>query len=296
MSISKSMKDKIANRSLLFFALLSAAFIIIIAGVMLYKARLFLASESLWETIWGTTWNFQEKIYGLRPYIVGSLMVTGVALLLGAIPSILCAIYLSEYASSGLRRILKPFVDLLAGIPSVIYGLWGLLYVVPFVREELAPLFGAQSPGQSLLSAGFVLAIMISPIIVQVTDEVLRSVPDRYKEASLALGSTQWQAIKSNIRNVALTGIVGGIILGFGRAIGETIAMSMLSGSVGEVPGSIFNPFSTLTALINNKLGYSIQDPKALSALATAGFLLLMMVLAVNLIGRSIVSKTVKRR
>lgn len=294
MALSKSLKDKISERTLLAISAISGLFVVIIAIVMLYQGRTFLLSESLLDTILGSDWNFTEGVYGLKPYIVGSLFVTGIALLIGGIPSIFCAIYLSEYAPTRLRKILKPFVDLLAGIPSVIYGLWGLIYIVPLVRNNIAPFFGAQSPGQSLLSAGFVLGIMISPIIVSITDEVLRSVPDNYKKASLALGSTKWQSIKSNIKTVALPGIVGGVLLGFGRAIGETIAMSMISGSTGQVPGSVFNPFATLTTLINNKLGYSAHDPNAVAALSIAGFLLLMIVLITNLFGRFIVSKTTK--
>lgn len=295
MPVSKAQKDKIADKLLLAIAVFCGSLLIIIASVMIYKGRIFLTSESILDTILGTTWDFQKQLYGLRPYLVGSLMVTGVALLFGAIPSVLCAVYLSEYTKRRLRRILKPFVDLLAGIPSVIYGLWGLFYIVPFVREYFAPWLGASSSGQSLLSAGFVLGIMISPIIISVTDEVLQSIPDKYRDASLALGSTRWQAIKTNVKNVALPGIIGAVILGFGRAIGETIAMSMISGSVGEVPGSIFDPFATLTSLINNTLGYSAADPKSVSALAMAGFILLLIVLAANTAGRIIVERTTKR-
>lgn len=295
MKITKATKDKIAGKILLAITILSGALLVIIAGVMLYKGQLFFSSESIFKTIFGSTWNFEENLYGLKPYLTGSLMVTGVALSFGALPSVLCAIYLSEYTSGRLRKVLKPFVDLLAGVPSVIYGLWGLFYIVPFVREYLAPWLGASSPGQSLISAGFVLGIMITPIIISVTDEVLQSIPDRFRDASLALGSTRWQAVKTNVRNVALPGIIGAVILGFGRAIGETIAMSMISGSVGEVPGSIFDPFATLTSLINNKIGYTAADPKSVSALAMAGFILLIIVLIANIAGRIIVEKTTKR-
>lgn len=295
MKISKSVKEKLAGRALFAISIFSGLLVVAIAGVMLYKGQLFLSTESILKTILGSTWNFSKRLYGLRPHIVGTLSVTGIALLIGAVPSVLCAIYLSEYASSGLRRVLKPFVDLLAGIPSIIYGLWGVMFLVPFVRNNLAPFFGATSSGQSLVSAGAVLGIMISPIVISVSDEVLRSVPNRYREASLALGSTRWRAIKTNLRNVALPGIIGGIILGFGRAMGETIAMTMLSGSTGEIPSSIFDTFATLTTLINNKFGYSAADPKSVSALALAGFLLLMIVLITNLLGRIIVLKTVGR-
>lgn len=294
MELSKSLKDKLANRVLIAISALSGFLVVIIAIVMLYQGRIFLSSESILDTIFGSTWSFAEGIYGLKPYIAGSLLVTGIALLIGAIPSIFCAIYLSEYAPERLRRIIKPFVDLLASIPSVIYGLWGLIYVVPLVRNDIAPLFGAQSPGQSLMSGGFVLGIMISPIIVSITDEVLQSVPDAYTKASLALGSTKWQSIKNNIKKVALPGIVGGIILGFGRAIGETIAMSMISGSTGTTPGSVFDPFATLTTLINNKLGYSAHDPKSVAALSVAGLILLIIVLITNLFGRFIVSRATR--
>lgn len=295
MKISKALKDKLANKTLLGVSIFAGFLIIGIAGVMLYKGRLFLTSESLFDTLFGSTWNFAKDLYGLRPFLIGTLMVTGIALLIGGIPSIFCAIYLSEYASSRLRRILKPFVDLLAGVPSIIYGLWGVIFLVPFVREQLAPLFGAYSPGQSLISGGFVLGIMITPIIVSITDEVLQSIPDRYRQASLALGATKWKTIKNNIRHVALPSIIGGVILGFGRAMGETIAMTMLSGSAGSVPKSIFDTFGTLTTLINNNFGYSAAEPKSVSALAMAGFILLLIVLVTNLAGRIIITKTTGR-
>lgn len=295
MNISKSLKDKIANKTLLIISAFSGSLLILIAAVMLYKSEYILTSKSIIDTILGTVWNFEKGIYGLRPYIVGSLLVTGIALIIGGIPSIFCAIYLSEYASNRLRRILKPFVDLLASIPSVVFGLWGMIVLVPFVREQVAPIFGASSSGQSLLSGGVVLGIMITPIIISVSDEVLQSVPEKYKKASLALGSTHWQAIKNNIKKVALPGIIGGIILGFGRAIGETIAMSMISGSAAGAPSSIWDTFSTLTTLINNKIGYVAAEAKSVSALAFAGLILLGIVLATNILGRIIVNRTTRR-
>ncbi len=296
MEITKELKDKIAGKTLLIIAIFAGTLVGIIAGVMLYKANIFFTSESILKTILGKTWNFAKGLYGIRPYIIGTLMVTGIALLIGGIPSVFCAIYLSEYSSPRLRRILKPFVDLLAGIPSIVYGLWGIIFLVPFVRSQVAPLFNATSSGQSLLSGGVVLGIMITPIIVSVSDEVFQSIPDRYRQASLALGATKWQTIKTNIRNVALPGIIGGIILGFGRAMGETIAMTMISGSAGSAPKSIFDTFGTLTTLINTKFGYSAADPKSVSALAMAGFILLMIVLITNIGGRIIVSRTTGRR
>lgn len=295
MNISKSLKDKIANKTLLIISALSGSLLILIAGVMLLESQYFLTSESLIDTILGPVWNFEKELYGLKPYIIGSLLVTGIALLVGGIPSVFCAIYLSEYSSERLRRILKPFVDLLASIPSVVYGLWGMIVLVPFVRNQIAPFFGASSSGQSLLSGGVVLGIMITPIIISISDEVLQSVPEKYKKASLALGSTHWQAIKTNIRKVALPGIIGGVILGFGRAIGETIAMSMISGSAAGAPSSIWDTFSTLTTLINNKLGYVAAEPKSVSALALAGFILLVIVLITNIMGRFVVNKTTNR-
>lgn len=295
MNISKSLKDKLADKTLLIISAFSGLLLILIAGVMLYESHIFLTSESLIDTIFGTVWDFEKEIYGLRPYIIGSLLVTGIALLIGGIPSVFCAIYLSEYASSSLRKILKPFVDLLASIPSVVFGLWGMVVLVPFVRRQVGPFFGASTSGQSLLSGGVVLGIMITPIIISISDEVLQSVPEKYKKASLALGSTHWQAIKNNIKNVALPGIIGGVILGFGRAIGETIAMSMISGSATGAPSSIWNTFSTLTTLINNKIGYVAAEPKSVSALALAGFILLTIVLFTNILGRIIVNKTTRR-
>jgi phosphate transport system permease protein len=206
-----------------------------------------------------------------------------------AIPiCLLSSIYLAEYAPKKVRAIVKPLVDLLAGIPSVVYGLWGVLFVVPFVRYCVAPLLGAATTGYSVLAGGIVLSIMVFPIIISISEEVLRTVPFEIREASFALGATKWQTVKHVVVRKALPGLIAAIILGFSRAFGETMAVLMVVGNVAKAPSSVFDPAYPLPALIANNYGEMMSIPLYDSAILLSALILLFVVFIFSITARVI--------
>ena len=202
---------------------------------------------------------------------------------------------LSEYAGNSLRNAVKPLIDLLAGIPSVVYGLWGVLAVVPFIKNTLAPALGAETiGGYSILAGGIVLSIMVFPIIISVTGEVLRSVSLDMREVSLSLGATKWQTIKHVVLRKARPGIFAAIVLGFSRAFGETMAVLMVVGNVPKVPTSVFDPAYPLPALMANTFGEMMSIPLYDSAILLAALMLLIVVLIFNILARMVLIKIEK--
>lgn len=219
---------------------------------------------------------------------MGTLWVTGVAVLIAVPLCLLTAIYLSEYAHSRVREWVKPLIDILAGIPSVVYGVWGILVIVPLIKDYVAPFFGSFSTGYSILSGGIVLAIMIFPVIIHVALEILRAVPQEVREASLALGATRWQTIKHVVMRKALPGVAAAIVLGISRAFGETMAVLMVVGNVPKIPGSVLDPAYPLPALIANNYGEMLSIPLYDSALMLAALILLLVILIFNVVSRMI--------
>ena len=218
---------------------------------------------------------------------MSTICVTGLAMALAIPLCLLTSIYLAEYAPGRVRGIIKPLIDLLAGIPSVVYGLWGILLIVPLVRN-IAPLFGSITSGYNVLSGGIVFAIMVFPVVISISEEVIRTVPREIREASLALGATRWQATKLVVMRAALPGIIAAIILGFSRAFGETMAVLMVVGNVAEIPRSVLDPAYPLTALIANNYGEMMSVPLYDSALLLAALVLLALVFIFSVLARLI--------
>jgi phosphate ABC transporter permease protein PstC len=216
--------------------------------------------------------------------ILGSLWVTLGALVVGVPLGLGCAVFLTEFVPSKVRMILKPTIELLAGIPSVVYGFIGVIILVPFIRN----VFGG--PGLSVAAASIVLAIMILPTIISISIDAILAVPKTYREGSLALGATRWQTITGVVLIAARSGIVASIILGMGRAIGETMAVIMVAGNTVQAPHSILAPVRTLTANIALEMGFATGDHR--SALFATGVVLFIVVMALNVIA----SKAVKRK
>jgi phosphate transport system permease protein len=186
-------------------------------------------------------WMPMAGKFGMLGFILSSLMVTVLSLLIAGPVCLLTAIHLTQYARKWVLKIMHPVIDILAGIPSVIYGVWGILVVVPFVSQYLAPLFGVQTSGYTLLTGAIVLAVMIIPFILNIFIEVFRSIPLELTEASLALGSTRWQTIKFVIVRKGFPGIISAMGLGVSRAFGETIAVLMVVGNVAKIPTGSFS-------------------------------------------------------
>jgi len=225
---------------------------------------------------------------------MGTLWVTFLSLVIALPISLFTAIYLSEYAPKSVRNLAKPVIDLLAGLPSVVFGVWGILVVVPFVGA-LAPLFGAYSSGYSVLAGGIVLAIMIFPTIIHVALEVFASIPFALRETSLSLGATRWETVRRVVLRKGAPGILAAGILGLSRAFGETMAVLMVVGNVPRVPKSLFDPAYPLPALIANNYGEMMSVPLYDSAMMLAALVLLLVVLAASILGRWILVKAERR-
>ena len=248
-----------------------------------------------------STWDPVGGRFGAAPAIVGTILTSVIALVLATPLALGGAIFLSEFSPGWLRQPLSFFIDLLAAVPSVVFGLWGVFFLVPalrttvmpFLRDTLhlgaTPFFAGPAYGPSVLAAGLILAIMVLPYIAAVSREVLTAVPRSQREAALALGATRWETITGAIIPYARTGILGGIILGLGRALGETMAVTMLIGNRHELSASLFAPGYTMASLIANEFSEAGTDIH-LSALMAVGFVLLLLTLVVNGLARWLVS------
>lgn len=230
----------------------------------------------LWNFLSGKLWRPSTDVYGILPMILGSLYVTAGALIIGVPTGILMAIFLAKFCSKKLHAILKPAVDLLAGIPSVVYGFFGLMVIVPAIRNS----FGGSGTG--LLAASLVLGIMILPTIISVSEAAIRAVPDNYYEGSLALGASHERSVFRAVVPAASSGIVSAVILGMGRAIGETMAVIMVAGNQAVVPSSIIKGLRTLTANIVLEMGYAADLHR--EALIATAVVLFVFILIINLL------------
>lgn len=225
----------------------------------------------------GTTWRPGNDIYGILPMILGSIYVTAGAIIIGVPIGVLCAVFLASYCPKKLYTFLKPAVDLLAGIPSIVYGFFGLVVIVPMLQN----LVGGGFSGKSVLTASILLGIMILPTIISVTESSLRAVPVQYYEGALALGATKERSIFKASMPAAKSGITAGVILGVGRAIGEAMAITLIAGNQPIIPESIFSGVRTLTANIVLDMGYA-SDLHREALIATA-VVLFVFILIINL-------------
>jgi phosphate transport system permease protein len=294
-------KEWLARYSMSVLTCAVCLLVVIIALALLYRSWPLLSTYSLGELLTSQAWHPLHGQFGFASFIVGSAAVSLVALIFAVLPAILSGVYLAEYMSTRTRAVLKPTLDLLVGIPSVVYGLWGILFIVPLVRDyvgpwadrtlgQAIPLFSRTNPsGYGLLSAGFVLGVMVFPLIMAVTEEVMRAIPRETRETALCLGATRWEATKLIVRRQALGGVLAAVVLGFSRAFGETLAVMMLIGNTVKMPGSLFDAAYSLPALIANNYGEMMSVPLYESALMGAALMLLAVVLVFNILARSVI-------
>jgi phosphate transport system permease protein len=288
-------KDRIARNIMLGLTLFSLALAVII-GVGLYlKSVPILEQYSLWSLLSGDTWRPFKGQFGFLPFIMGTLWVTGISILLALPLCLLTSIYLSEYAHPYVKRIVFPMVDILAGIPPVVYGVWGILVVVPFISDKISPHFVEYSSGYSVLAGGIVLAIMIMPLIISILTEIFASIPKELRDASLSLGATNWQTIKFVLLRKSLPGIIAAVVLAISRAFGETIAVLMVCGNIPISPSSIFDPGYPLPALIANNYGEMMSIPLYDSALMLAALILFAIIFLFNAISRVVLVRIERR-
>ena len=239
-----------------------------------------MAKIGIFKFLGGQVWKPGNDIYGILPMILGSVYVTGLALVIGVPIGLLTAIFMARFCPKKLYKVVKPAVDLLAGIPSVVYGFFGMVVIVPVVRA-LADALGARGNGVSLLTAAILLGIMILPTIISVSEAAIRAVPESYYEGSLGLGADPVRSVFKAVLPAAKSGIMAGIILGVGRAIGETMAVIMVAGNNPAMPKGLLQGVRTLTANIVIEMGYA-QDLHREALIAT-GVVLFVFILIINL-------------
>ncbi|HEY3297599.1 MAG TPA: phosphate ABC transporter permease subunit PstC [Armatimonadota bacterium] len=306
MNLKRKIVNLVAGNLMLAATLFSGLLVIAIGLALFLRSRPIFASKPLGSLIFGSTWLPSSGQFGLKPFIAGTFWVTGFAVAIAVPVCLLASIYLAEYAGPRTRAIIKPLVDLLAGIPSVVYGVWGVLVVVPFVADTLGPYAAAHwksipllstefTTGFSILTGGLVLAVMIFPVIVSVSEEVLRGVPAEYREVSYAVGATRLETVMRVVIRKALPGLVASVVLGVSRALGETMAVLMVVGNVPGMPKSIFDPAYPLPALIANNYGEMMSIPLYDSALLGAAFLLFVIILFFNIIAQFVLVHAVRR-
>lgn len=226
----------------------------------------------------GRTWQAGNGLFGIFPMIIGSIYVTAGAIIVGVPIGILAAVFLARFCPKPLYRIMKPGVELLAGIPSVVYGFFGLMIIIPWVRDTFRPYYGGN--GLSLFSAALLLGIMILPTIISISESAIRAVPDKYYQGALALGATHERSVFRTVVPAAKSGIMAGIVLGIGRAFGETMAVIMIAGNQAWIPDNMFQGIRTLTANIVMEMGYA-QDLHREALIAT-GVVLFVFILIIN--------------
>lgn len=286
--IIDSLSSKWMMVCLSFFLLLPLA----IGLGLILKSTGLLEGNSLGNLIFSSDWSPTEGKYGFWSFIVSSLWVTVVALVISMPLCLLAAIYLSQFAPKGFLTFMRPVIDILAGIPSVVYGVWGVLAIVPFVSDKIAPFFNTESLGYSILAGALVLAVMSVPYILNMLLEVFRQVPIELGEASLSLGATKWETIKHVFIRKGGTGILSAFGLGFSKALGETIAVMMVVGNVVQVPHSVFDAGYPLPALVANNYGEMMSIPSYDSALMFGSLLLLVIIVAINIFFRYLIYKS----
>jgi phosphate transport system permease protein len=262
---------------------------LLIVGIFARAAPLF-AEVSL-DNLTGLDWNPARGMFGLTPFVVGSLWVTALAMLLSVPISLFSAVYLSEYVRDSHRKWIRPLVELLAGVPSVVYGLWGLLVIVPLVRSFASAIQAEQTTGFGILSASLVLALMVTPFMIALMDELMQATPHGTRDAAFALGATRWEVVRDVLFKYSRRGLVAAIGLGFARALGETLAVMMLVGNVAKLPGNPLDAAYPLPALIALNFGEMMSVPLYDAALMTAALLLLILVLMFNLGSRAIIQR-----
>ncbi len=276
---------------MLILSIASVSFVFLIGIGLYWRAAPLFEGHTLFSLFSASEWAPSKGQFGFYPFIMGTLWVTLIAIAVALPLCLLTAIYLAEYAKPGIRKIMLPLVNILAGIPPVIYGVWGIFFVVPIVREYLAPQFIEYSSGYTVLTGGVVLAVMTFPILVSIVSEVLRTIPKELKDASLSLGATKWETIKKVVLKRALPGIVAATVLAVSRAFGETIAVLMVCGNVPVAPTSIFDAGYPLPALIANNFGEMMSIPLYDSALMFAALLLFVIIFLFNLVSRVILNR-----
>ena len=292
---TRIIKDKTAGATMLALTIFSILFVVVMFVGLYLKSVPVLEGKSLWSLLSSSEWKPIKGEFGFLPFIAGTLWVTFIAILLALPVSLFTAFYLTEYARPAVRKFVFPALDILAALPSVVYGIWGTLVIVPLISDRLAPQFVEYSSGYTMLAAGIVLGVMVIPLLVSLFIEVFSMVPRDLREASLALGATRWQTSQKVVVRKTLPGILASTVLAVSRAMGETIAVLMVCGCVMTIPKSPLDSGYPIPALIANNYGEMLSMPLYESALMFAALILFVVVFIFNLLSRIVLYRMEKR-
>ena len=280
-------REKIIAAVLMVLALSALSSLAIITAFIFKEGLPIVAKVGIGRFIFSSDWYPLEGEFGIFPMIVGSLAVTAGAMVIGVTLGLGCAVLLTQFCPPRMVAVIKPSIELLAGIPSVVYGFIGVVILVPLIRDTLG------GPGLSVLAASIVLGVMILPTVTSISIDALRAVPRAYREGSIALGATEWQTTHMVVLKAARSGIVAAVILGMGRAIGETMAVIMVAGNTLELPHSILDPVRTLTSNIALEMGYAAGDHR--QALFATGVVLFAVIMALNMLALTVSRRRTRR-
>ena len=273
-------KELFIERILLFLALSSIGSLLLITVFIFWEGVPLITHTGLKNFLLSSHWAPTRGHFGILAMIISSIFVTLGAMVLGVPLGLACAIVLAEFSPERVKTLLKPTLELLAGIPSVVYGFLGVVWLVPLIRDYLG------GPGLSLLAGSIILGIMILPTVISISIDALSAVPDLYRDGSIALGATNWQTVRRVVLPAASSGIITAVILGMGRAIGETMAVIMVAGNALKIPTSILDPVRTLTSNIALELGYATGRHR--EALFATGIVLFIIIMILNLTATAI--------
>lgn len=271
----KNMKENIMHGVFLGAACMSVLAVALICFFLFVNGVPAIARIGALEFLGGMKWKPMNDIFGIFPMIIGSIYVTAGAIITGVPIGILCAVFMARFCPKKMYPVLKPAIELMAGIPSIVYGFFGLIVIVPLMQELVG------GSGKSMLTASILLGIMILPTIINVSESAIRAVPESYYEGALALGDTHERSVFKAVLPAAKSGITAGVILGIGRAIGETMAIIMVAGNQAVLPGSLLSGVRTLTANIVLEMGYAADLHR--EALIATGVVLFVFILIINL-------------
>ena len=267
-------KEKIMEAVFMLCACVSILSVALICIFLFANGIPAMTKIGFFDFIFGQKWRPSNEVFGIFPMIIGSIYITAGAVIIGVPIGILTAVYLARFCPEKLYKIIKPAVDLLAGIPSVVYGFFGLCVIVPFVRNNIG------GDGNSILTASILLGFMILPTIINVSESSIRAVPEKYYQGALALGATHERSVFCTVVPAAKSGIMAGIVLGIGRAIGETMAVIMVAGNQARMPKGILEGIRTMTSNIVMEMGYATDLHR--EALIATGVVLFVFILIIN--------------
>lgn len=288
-------KDRVAGCVMFVLTLCAVLLVVAMAAGLYVKSAPVLRDHGLWELLTSSEWRPAKNEFGFLPFLAGTAWCTLLALVLALPVSFFVAVYISEYARPVVRKLVYPPLDILAGLPSVLYGVWGTLLIVPWIADKVAPAFVDFSTGYTVLAGGIVLGVMILPLLISLFIEMFQSVPADLREASLSLGATRWQTACKVVLRQAAPGVLASIVLALSRTLGETIAVLMVCGNLVIVPGSLLDACYPIPALIANNYGEMLSVPMYESALMLAAFMLFFVVVVLNVAARIVLSKINKK-